>query len=49
MMEATTELFKATEDMHLAITQSLTQTSPDENSKLEIKISSVLDLVMNLQ
>jgi hypothetical protein len=30
MMEATTELFKATEDMHLAIAQSLTQTSPDE-------------------
>ncbi|KAI8104037.1 hypothetical protein M9435_006563 [Picochlorum sp. BPE23] len=30
MMEKTTELFKATEDMHLAITQSLTQTSPDE-------------------
>jgi hypothetical protein len=49
MMEKTTELFKATEDMHLAIAQSLTQTSPDENSKLEIKISSVLDLVMNLQ
>lgn len=49
MVEETTELFQATRDMYLAIAQCLTQTSPNENSKIEIKISSVLDLVIDIQ
>lgn len=48
MVEETTGLLQATREMHIAIADSLTEVNV-EHSKAEIKISSVLDLIIDIK
>lgn len=49
MMEDTEELLSTTQKLHLLIEDCLTQISLDENSKTEIKIWSLLELIIDIR